>query len=1532
MSRIFLSHSSANNTEAIAVRDWMVRQGWEDVFLDLDPDRGLKAGQRWQDALKQAAERCELVIFLVSPAWASSKWCLAEFLLAKNLNKRIFAAIVQPTPFDAMPIEMTAEWQVVDLTAGARDYKITVTLPPGNETALVAFGSDGLNRLRTGLMEAGLDARYFAWPPENDPDRSPYPGLRALEAEDAGIFFGREAPTILALDRLRGLRGAAPPRLLVIQGASGAGKSSFLRAGLIPRLERDDAHFLPLPMVRPEMAVISGPTGLTQAIEAAFKAQRRPVNRAEIAASIDGGASQLLSLLARLADRGRGPELYGKTELPAQPSLVLSVDQAEELFHAEGAEEARHFLALLKDLALASTPNLIILFTIRSDSYERLQTAKELDGVRQETFPLPPMPRGAFQTIIEGPVQRLQQGGKRTLKIDPALTAQLLTDIEEGGGKDALPLLAFTLERLYRDYGAQGNLLLDEYKVKLRGIEGSIQAAVDAALKAANADPTIPKDPLERMALLRRAMIPALASIDPETRISRRRVARLSDIPQEAHALIDCLVKARLLVTDEIKEAGKSEITVEPAHEALLRQWSALQGWLKDETADLLTLGGVQQAARDWTAKGRPSNWLVHTAGRLEDAERLRERPDFARFITPVEQAYLGACRAQENQRRDRELEEAKKLAEAQKRVAQRTRIGLLVASILLVFAAGSAWYAFGEKAVADTNAAEARTQTQIAKANAAEAGRQKASAEKQAAEQQAEKFAAQSKVNLDLHAPHNILLALESISIDRDVGAFSPTVSSQRLIDVLSEAGGVPLDHTDKVVAVEFSPDDHWVATASGDAIRLWDSKNSTSKPRLLHANAPVTRLAFSPDGGTLASVGSGSNVSLWDTNAPDAPVRSLPTAKGEWHDLGFSKDGRWLAAASSDGRRAQLWLLSPTNAPPATWVLPHGKSVNTLAFSPDSKWLATGSEDGIVRLWNLSVSSPSEGVKTLSTGMDVRKVAFSPDGHWLAAGETESYTVHLWRTDTLDNPFKLHVNQWGLALAFSPDSHWLATPSQYDARLWDLEKPDPSLDPVVLPGHSNAISDLAFSPDGGWFATSSSDHTIRLWNTLERTAPPTVLRGHQERVSRLVFSHDGRRLASAGDDRVVRLWNVASPSALPLIVRSSPGPDRLNSSPGPTKLKSYTLKADELTSTPRELTDQQYPFASGTVVSPDGNWIAQIPRGDDTDHVDLISTSGSAHYVLKHPGRIWAAPVFSPDSRWLAIGGVADPSIRLWDLKAPDPAASPVILRGHRAPIRSLAFGADRHRFVSGARDGTAILWDLTDDGTAASQTTLPGGDVSSVAISADSRYVVTGSWEPDYDARIWDLTSPTAPGKPVRLAFKDRMSEVAFSPDARWVAAGSWDTTIQLLDLTRADSKPFILGGHTARTLSVAFSPHNHWLATGNEDRTVRLWNLDGEDPSSSSIVLGATYTYGVSLAFSPDGRWLAMSPSVYRSNPFTPDSQSLVTSSPETHLYPMRLEDLVSLACRTSGRAALVGDADQSLYSKHCPPTRIANDEQ
>src|SRR5690242_14024690 len=120
MSRIFISHSSANNLQAVAVGAWLSHHGdngWDDYFLDLDPVRGLNVGERWQEALRTQGERCEAVIFLISKAWLKSKWCIAEFLLAKQLNKKIFGVLIEAVPIDDVPVEMSAEWQLCDLAS-----------------------------------------------------------------------------------------------------------------------------------------------------------------------------------------------------------------------------------------------------------------------------------------------------------------------------------------------------------------------------------------------------------------------------------------------------------------------------------------------------------------------------------------------------------------------------------------------------------------------------------------------------------------------------------------------------------------------------------------------------------------------------------------------------------------------------------------------------------------------------------------------------------------------------------------------------------------------------------------------------------------------------------------------------------------------------------------------------------------------------------------------------------------------------------------------------------------------------------------------------------------------------------------------------------------------------------------------------------------------------------------------------------------------------------------------------------------------
>ncbi len=644
MSRIFLSHSKEDMATAVALCDWLTKEGWDDIFLDLDPDRGIAPGARWEQALHAAARRCEIVLFLISRTWLSSVWCQRELNLAQRLNKRMLGLLIEDIPFSDVPIDLSGTWQLLRLVSGRDHVLLRAVLPVTHEEQHVTFSAEGLQRLKRGLDQAGLDPRFFPWPPAHDPNRPPYRGLRPLEADDAGIFFGREAPVVDAIDRLRGMTAAAPPRIVAILGASGAGKSSFLRAGLLPRLARDAKSFLPLPVVRPERSALTGETGLVASLVAACAQAGLKVSRGDIREAVLGGSASLKVLLRRILDAQQPPSMDDQP--PGRgPTLIIPIDQGEELFLAEAQAEAQPFLELLSDLLKSDEPAVLVLFSIRSDTYERLQQAEQFNGMHQEAINLGPIPKGSYVDVIKGPVNRLE-GTPRAVRIEEALVDALLVDIEVGGAKDALPLLAFTLERLYDEYGATGTLALDHFN-RLGRVKGSIEAAVTRALSAADADSRVPRDREARLALLRRGLIPWLAGIDPDTKAPRRRVARLSELPAETRPLIDLLVDQRLLSVDIAQDTG--ETTIEPSHEALLRQWGLLQSWLVEDTALLTVLDGIKRASRDWVSHGRSAAWLAHGGDRLRAARSLSARPDLAANIEPAELDYLNACVSQEN-------------------------------------------------------------------------------------------------------------------------------------------------------------------------------------------------------------------------------------------------------------------------------------------------------------------------------------------------------------------------------------------------------------------------------------------------------------------------------------------------------------------------------------------------------------------------------------------------------------------------------------------------------------------------------------------------------------------------------------------------------------------------------------------------------------------------------------------------------------------------------------------------------------------
>jgi formylglycine-generating enzyme required for sulfatase activity len=635
LPRLFISHSSKDNVAAIAFKQWLGANDWpdEDVFLDLD---SIGAGARWKEALRKANASCEAVILLASPNALASSECIAEVRRAEDYGKEIVVVVLRDLQIEDRRLDSFRDRQIVDLAAPPQSHIETVSYR--GERREVHFNAEALASIKDFLFKRGIAPDSFAWPSHDKPNAEPFPGLSAFTEEDAGIFFGRDSDILRGLDKQRFLRRNGRPRAMVIQAASGAGKSSYLRAGLWPRLNRD-SDYAPVAILRPAQGILTGPEGLGRKLAARLSRPVQPVSPGEVHAQLMAddeaeAATAFTKFMVAVATEAHEQRRIGDRHAHAA-ALIVAVDQAEELFEEDDKEESQRFLFLLSSI-LREPPahiELFCLFTIRSDGAARLfQTMVDLGVEVPEALPLLPLPHNSYREVILRPLDVLARGGQR-LTLSPALADRLVTDAT---GADALPLLAFTISHLYREFSASGSLTLEQYE-SIGGVAGSLDMALKQAVAKPRDAPAIPAAKDEQLALLRTAFIPWLARVDPETGAPLRRVARLDEFSQNSRAIVERLIKARLLVVD--RRSGVD--VVEIAHESLLRQWPVLTVWLQADADDLKLVDTIERAAAEWDRNGRLDAWLDHRGSRLAAARNVLSRPDFRRRLGSLGEAYL---------------------------------------------------------------------------------------------------------------------------------------------------------------------------------------------------------------------------------------------------------------------------------------------------------------------------------------------------------------------------------------------------------------------------------------------------------------------------------------------------------------------------------------------------------------------------------------------------------------------------------------------------------------------------------------------------------------------------------------------------------------------------------------------------------------------------------------------------------------------------------------------------------------------------
>ncbi len=1092
---------------------------------------------------------------------------------------------------------------------------------------------------------------------------SPYKALLSYDFGDAPLFYGRTAEIAGVLDRL----GRGP--LTVLHAGSGTGKTSLLKAGIMPRLLANGD--VPL-YVRPYQ------TPAHYAIKRGLLTQLEETPDLAVTALHD-----FLRMVTDLLGGGR---------------LVVIIDQAEELFTVQSAQMRADFVSELAPCLADTLLPVRWLLALRGEWFTQLGTFRPQvpDPFANEYLLGPLTPDQAREVIV-------QPAAHYGVTYEAGLVDKLVSDL--GEREIAPPQLQLVCSALFDNLAGEKIITAALYD-SLGGTSGILRSHLERVLRR-----NVPAD--QRTAA--RHLLEALITSE-----GRRALRTGEDLAAELavlgvdratfSAVLQVLVDSRLLRVEEVDINDSPAVVYELAHDYLLAEIELDPATQARKAAQELLFREVESYRQYGTLLDEDEMAII--------APHLGQLPldDDTRALLDASRSRLEQMREEEERRRKAEL------------MRLRIYIGVLaVLGIIAAFFGALATRSARSANLSATQVASERDRAQLAESTAEAARISAEEAEQRALEQAAFSkslaLAAQAELELaGLSPERGVLLALEALeryayspqaervlaravqtlrlrdteTIDRVVVAeYSPDGSAvlvaggdgtARLLDAVShEVLRVYSGHTGAVNDAAFSPGGERIATAGADqTAKVWETDTGVILLSLDHGVA-VTRVAFSPDGQFLVTAGNDNVARVWNAATGTLLLR-LEGHTEPVLNAAYSPDGTRIITTSADDT-AIIW--DAVSGELLQTLIGHGGDVYSAAFSPDGTRVVTSGQGGTVYLWD-----PATGVQ-LSTvarhGEAVYHVAYRPDGQAVVTASSDG-TARVWNVFTGQQilSFIGHVDVVYTA-AYSPDGMQVATAGlDNTVRFWDA---DPGAELLDIPGSTTSGLTADYSPDGARIASANMMNAVVIWDLATGTQALT-LEGHLSGLTAVTYSPDGTRIATASRDGTLRVWDAQSGAELLSIPFE--GPWNVAFSPDGTRLvatavfsptaRVFDAATGEALLTIGPLTD----WLRMAVYSPDGTRIAGA-SWDNTARVWDAATGQELLTLVGHVSDVYDVG-FSPDSSRL-ITASRDGTVRIWDASS---GAELLSLVGHTSVVYSAEYSLDGRRIVTASRDGLTKVWD--------------------------------------------------------------------------------------------------------------------------------------------------------------------------------------------------------------------------------------------